>query len=147
MVFFLLGEVMSDSISAILALLHDIKRGQDELRDQLGLTPRQIPADHSAIIQLDEQLVTLDQAAAMVKRSKRSLERYRDVMPAPCVRGTRGQANLWRWREIRPWLQSTFGFLLPERFPGSYSDETHSNKGMQVNDRTNHNRTSYNAAW
>lgn len=65
-----------------------------------------------------EQLVTLDQAAAMVGRSKRSLERYRRRLPAPKVRGVRGQASLWEWSEVRPVLESLFGRRLPPLFPG-----------------------------
>jgi len=38
-----------------------------------------------------EELVTLDQIGAIVHRSKRSMERYLVQMPAPRVRGRRGQ--------------------------------------------------------
>jgi len=66
----------------------------------------------------DEQLVTLDQMAAIVNRKKRALEHYRDQMPAPARKGRRGQAAEWRWADVRPWLEETFSRRLPEEFPG-----------------------------
>lgn len=67
-----------------------------------------------------EQLVTLDQAAALVHRSKRTLDGYRARgLPVPRVRGRRGQPHLWVWGDIRPWLEATFGPRLPETFPSN----------------------------
>jgi hypothetical protein len=66
---------------------------------------------------VSEQLVSLDQIAAIVHRSKRSLERYQSQMPVPRVRGRRGQPHLWSWSEVRPWLEQVFNFQLPEHFP------------------------------
>jgi hypothetical protein len=80
-----------------------------------GLQPAPAAAKDPA-----EQLVTLDQAAALVHRSKRTLERYRDQgMPEPRNQGRRGHPNLWAWADVRPWLERTFGFSLPEQFPAS----------------------------
>lgn len=74
--------------------------------------------------QLDDapQYVTLDQIAAIVNRSKRTLEKYLAVnhknrMPDPHKDGIGGSANEWIWEKIRPWLIETFGKQLPERFP------------------------------
>jgi hypothetical protein len=64
-------------------------------------------------------LVDLDQMAAMVRLKKRSLERRAAAMPAPRRKGTRGQRSLWAWREVRPWLEATFGLLMPEEYPGA----------------------------
>ena len=64
-----------------------------------------------------EQLVTLDQMAAIVSRQKSSLRHYREELPPPRVQGRRGQATLWAWAEVRPWLERTFARKLPERFP------------------------------
>ena len=63
--------------------------------------------------------VTLDQAAAMVNRSKRTLERYKtaDKLPTPTVEGGGGRSGLWDWSVIRPWLMKEFNVILPERFP------------------------------
>lgn len=67
------------------------------------------------------QLVTLDQAAALVERSKRSLEYYRrhprHQLPDPTVEGGGGRPHLWDWRVMRPWLERTFRARLPERLP------------------------------
>jgi hypothetical protein len=72
----------------------------------------------------DEQYVTLNQAASLVNRSKKTLERYlknrkykHKKMPTPCVKGTGGKPHEWRWSVLRPWLEKEFGRKLPERFP------------------------------
>jgi hypothetical protein len=62
-------------------------------------------------------LVTLQQAAAMVNRSKRSLERAVPNMPMPRVQGAGGKPSEWEWSELRPWLETEYGRPLPERFP------------------------------
>jgi hypothetical protein len=67
-----------------------------------------------------EQYVTLDQMAAIVGRSKPTLRRYVKQAPKPTFRGRRGQAGEWRWSDVRPWLEATFGRKLPERFPSFY---------------------------
>jgi hypothetical protein len=89
------------------------------LRGQL--TPQegkddQLPPERTST-ELPQDLVTLDQIAAMARRCKRTLERYRRQLPAPRVRGRRGQPHLWDWTEVRPWLEETFGLRLPEHFP------------------------------
>jgi hypothetical protein len=63
------------------------------------------------------QVVTLDQIAARMRMSKRSLERYKKEMPPPVMRGRRGRTSRWVWADVRPWLEQTFGCVLPERFP------------------------------
>jgi len=65
-------------------------------------------------------LVTLDQAAGKVHRSKRTLERYKTkgTMPAPAVEGGGGRPDLWEWKTLGPWLEQTFGIKQPDRFPG-----------------------------
>jgi hypothetical protein len=64
------------------------------------------------------QLVTLDQCAAIVHLRKRSLDRYREEMPEPVVKGGHGRRSLWRWADVRPWLGQKFARTLPESFPG-----------------------------
>lgn len=63
------------------------------------------------------ELVTLDEAAAMVHRSKKTLERYLAKMPTPYVQGGGGKPSLWKWDELRPWLEQQFVPDLPKRFP------------------------------
>jgi hypothetical protein len=68
-----------------------------------------------------KQYVTLDQIAAVVNRSKRSLERYKtrktDPLPTPDVEGGGGKPAEWDWENIRPWLEREFGRTLPKRYP------------------------------
>ncbi len=71
-----------------------------------------------------DQYVTLDQAASLVNKSKKTLERYlndRDYahfgMPKPDVEGGGGKAHEWLWSKLRPWLEQQFNRRLPERFP------------------------------
>jgi hypothetical protein len=60
-------------------------------------------------------LVTLDQAAALVNRSKSALRHYRAKgMPAPVVRGKKGQPNEYRLSEMLPWLEKTFNRRFPD---------------------------------
>lgn len=68
-----------------------------------------------------EQLVTLDQAAAMVHRSKSCLESYRHKgLPDPHVKGRKGQPGLYLWSSFRLWLTQTFGVIVPEEYPSFF---------------------------
>jgi hypothetical protein len=61
-----------------------------------------------------EYFVTLDQAAALVNRTKRTLEKLKKQMPPPRVKGGGGKAAEWAWSELRPWLEEKFERPLPE---------------------------------
>ncbi len=61
--------------------------------------------------------VTLQQIAATVNRSKRTLEGYKSEMPAPAIKGGDGQPAEWDWNEIRPWLEAKFQRKLWSVFP------------------------------
>ncbi|MBI3467504.1 MAG: hypothetical protein HY000_31225 [Planctomycetes bacterium] len=63
-----------------------------------------------------QQLITLDQAAALVNRKKRSLEKYIGKMPPPRVIGRGGKPHEWAYDELRPWLEEKFSRRLPETF-------------------------------
>src|SRR5262249_23319983 len=71
---------------------------------------------------LPHQHVTLDGMAAIVNRSKRTLEkriaRKRNPLPQPDIEGGGGKPHEWLWPSVRPWLEQEFGRKLPERFPG-----------------------------
>ena len=66
-------------------------------------------------------LVTLNQAAGLVHKSKRTLERYKTVgkLPAPAVEGGGGKADLYDWKVLGPWLESKFGIRQPKVFPAN----------------------------
>jgi hypothetical protein len=60
-------------------------------------------------------LVSLDQAAALVNRSPAALRHYRSKgMPKPYVQGAKGRPNEYLWSEMRPWLQTTFNREIPQ---------------------------------
>ncbi len=64
------------------------------------------------------QLVTLDQCAVMVCRSTRCLRSYSEKgLPPAATSFRRGQPKLYDWDVMRPWLEATFGILLPEKHP------------------------------
>lgn len=63
--------------------------------------------------------VTMDQAAALVQRSKRCLRHYYDdnEMPPPDIRGGGGKPHQWRYETLRLWLTETFDYKLPLQMP------------------------------
>jgi hypothetical protein len=79
------------------------------------------PSGPSVPVEVDPaDLVTLDQAAGMVHKTKRALEYYKTkgTLPDPVVEGGAGKASLYDWKVIGPWLTKEFNIPLPERFPG-----------------------------
>jgi hypothetical protein len=83
----------------------------------VGSNPDEHPRDDTSIELPD--LVTLDQAASLVHKTKRALEYYKTKgsLPAPYTEGSGGKAALYDWRTLRPWLTDQFGMPLPEKFP------------------------------
>ena len=79
--------------------------------------------DPSRFVSKPKVYVTLNQIAAIVQRSKRTLEKYAsrkvDQLPDPDIQGSGGKSNEWDWVKIRPWLEKEFGKKLPEVFPGT----------------------------
>ena len=71
----------------------------------------------------DGYLVRLVEVAALVQRSKRSLEWYLrhpvHPLPDPEIRATGGKPHFYRWAEIKPWAERVFGRRLPEIPPSS----------------------------
>jgi hypothetical protein len=68
-----------------------------------------------------EQYVTLDKMAALVSRSKRTLEKRKgrrtNPLPNPDVEGGGGRPDEWLWTRVCSWLEQEFGRRLPERLP------------------------------
>lgn len=65
------------------------------------------------------QYVTLDQMAAKVNRSKRTLEGWlkKGKLPNPDVKGGGGKPHQWVWLKVREALQDISSIPQPERFP------------------------------
>ncbi|HEV8066211.1 MAG TPA: hypothetical protein VGP76_00645 [Planctomycetaceae bacterium] len=67
------------------------------------------------------QYVTLDQMAAMIQRSKRTVEKWKvriaNPLPPADVEGGGGKPDEWLWSNIRPWLAKESGKKLPYKFP------------------------------
>ena len=63
--------------------------------------------------------VTLLQAAAMVNKTKSTLERKKPRLPKPDVKGGEGKADEWLWDNLRPALEKEFGRKLPAEFPAA----------------------------
>lgn len=66
-------------------------------------------------------LITLNQASALVKKTKRTLHRWQtqDPIPAPVVEGGGGRTAYYPYAVIRPWLEKHSGLKLPDRPPAS----------------------------
>ena len=68
-------------------------------------------------------LITLDQAAALVGKTKAALEKYKTTpgpskLPPPYVKGRKGQADEWDYPNVmKPWLEANFNRKLPARPP------------------------------
>ena len=75
-----------------------------------GQTASELPVEYH---------VTLRQMAAIVSKSKKSMERLRDneILPAPDVKGGKGKADEWQWSKVRPILEQEYKRELPEVFP------------------------------
>jgi hypothetical protein len=88
------------------------------------------PESDAATIPTLPKYVTLDQMAAFVSRSKRTLEklknRAKNPFPPPDVKGGGGRPDEWAWPKVRLWLEREYGRKLPEHFPrtGQLSPES-----------------------
>lgn len=82
----------------------------DPIVDELQMIESAALAEATA-----DYYVDLDQAAAYVNKSKRTLERLLSKMPAPEVQGSGGTKNEWKWSTLKPWLEQHFGRPLPDR--------------------------------
>ncbi len=77
---------------------------------QAETRPNTAPTDH----------VTLRQCAGIIKKNKRTLERWKEDdtnFPTPEVIGNDGTADEWLWTTIRPYLESKSNRKLPDIFP------------------------------
>lgn len=93
---------------------------QEQLELEAGIAADAIE-EEAKRIEPHEQLVTLLQAAAMVSRSKKTLERRKAKpgFPMPRVAGGGGKPDEYAWSEMRRYLESEFDRTLPEQFPAA----------------------------
>jgi hypothetical protein len=108
-------------------LTRDALRALDEAEPGAAAVPAPAKCAAPASNQLEQQIqvgieaprtyIDLDQAAALVNRSKRTLERRLGDMPMPVVQGMGGKKSEWLYAELRPWLETEYGKMLPDRPP------------------------------
>jgi len=114
-----------DSHATRRALWSELLAGFPFLADSLAALPADADAGELRPMAADDDrpddLVTLDQAAAVVGQSKRTLERYlqREDLPTPDLPGGGGKPHRWYWSNLRPKLQEHFRPDLPARYPAS----------------------------
>jgi hypothetical protein len=99
-----IGDWFAASNPAVKDFMRDIVRRKILSEDQGGMADL-------------ECFVTLQQAAAIVSRSKRTLEKHKAEMPVPRISDGGGKPDEWAWSELRPWLEKYSGRTLPSRFP------------------------------
>jgi hypothetical protein len=91
--------------------------------DNAAGAPSGLAGDETSVAHSNdlEQHVTLDRMAALVNRSKRTLERFKtrknNPLPLPDIEGGGGKPDEWLWSKVRPWLEREFNRTLPERYP------------------------------
>lgn len=115
------ADLSSLPVGELLAVLEQLRRAVEQaapaahpsrLFSSSGVPPVSRDEPQSPL-----QLVTLNQMAAMVCRSKATLRHYLANLPPPAVHGRRGQPSLWDWATARPILERLFGRRLAETHP------------------------------
>jgi hypothetical protein len=106
-------EVTTDEVESV---GNNVSASLKELKEKLEAQARSKAAELNFTL----DVVTLDQAAGMVKRTKRALEEYKGKgLPDPDVSaGGGGKPRLWKWATIRPFLLQ-FRPDLPQTFPAN----------------------------
>ncbi len=113
------GFRSDDFVKASVVLVSEFARTISVLPDK----PTSEPTDGGEVTpeetELPECLVTLKQAAAMVNRSNRTLERLKERkgFPRPEVLGGGSKPHEYAWSEMRPFLEKEYKRSLPETFP------------------------------
>lgn len=106
-------DAMAEPAHGIAGHAHDVTASESPVAAPAADPPTQKAPS------LDDQMVTLDQAAAISKRSKRTLEK--DIkhgrLPRADNLGGGGKASYWYWHRLRPELQKLTAVRLPEVYP------------------------------
>lgn len=117
-----LGMLFVPRIQALAGELGQIGRTFAHVPPEALAEAQNSDTSHSAdAVSATDDIVTLDQAAALVKQSKRTLERWlKDgKLPAPDIVGGGGKAHRWIWARIREPLQNQSGLIMPAKSPGN----------------------------
>jgi hypothetical protein len=122
-----MSQQILDALNALLAEQVKLRTEIARLREEVTAvrllveSPEQLalpfPPQAAGGLGESDQLVNLNQIAAIVYRSTSALRHYIPVMPRAELPGRRNRPALWRWSAVRPWLEQTFGRQLPEAFP------------------------------
>jgi hypothetical protein len=99
--------------------IHPLAGRLDIIRIANEIPPGELPPELTPPPTEVPDLVTLDQAAAVVRKKKRTLERFKTSgeLPAPVGKSTEEGADMWDWKVLRPWLENQYRMRLPERYP------------------------------
>jgi hypothetical protein len=99
------------------------------LRERLGMGTKPTATDGvaqpaAAAVSTNAKVVdyiNMDQASALVNRSKKTLEGRlkQGKMPPPDIEGGGGKPHEWQYAKLRPWLEEEFARKLPDRPPHS----------------------------
>jgi hypothetical protein len=117
-----LGMRFVPRIQALAGELGQIGRTFAHVPPEARAEAQNSDTSHSAdAVSATDDIVTLDQAAALVKQSKRTLERWlKDgKLPAPDIVGGGGKAHRWIWARLREPLQNQSGLIMPAKSPGN----------------------------
>ena len=106
-----LRTVKPQNLTTLRDVVPKLERASSRIQDTLPEPVERKLEDNKVV-----QYVTLDQAAAIVNRSKQAL-RKKANRPTPSIQGRPGQPHEWDWEIMRPWLENEFGKKLPARYP------------------------------
>jgi hypothetical protein len=105
-------------VHAVLCRVQEDPWVGNELAKHLDVPPSGLSASGDKMPEAPAELpdlVTLNQAAALVNRTSDGLRHYRTKgMPKPFIQGTKGKPNEYRLSEMWPWLEDTFNRKIPE---------------------------------
>jgi hypothetical protein len=108
-IFFTEPPAKNSTLDAVLAEIRRLRHAIER--------PQANPPAPACVVGDSDILVTLDQCAALIHKSKSRLYKLRAKLPDPAVSIGGGHANLYRWGEMRAALMRVYGITLPQRFP------------------------------
>jgi hypothetical protein len=110
-----------EKANVVAGIAEELERGQPFPNAKKHGKNKRKPGRRRSRTPKARQYVKLDQIAAMVRRSKRTMQKLRkrklNPLPAPAIQGDRGKASELIWGDIRSWLEEEFSKSLPPKFP------------------------------